>query len=32
VALRLVRPHTDWTAWETLVSHLVAGVVREGIV
>lgn len=31
VALRLVRPHTDWTALETLVVHLVAGVVREGI-
>jgi AcrR family transcriptional regulator len=31
VALRLVRPHSDWSSWETLVSHLVAGVMREGI-
>jgi len=31
VALRLVRPQGDWTAWETLVSHLVAGVMREGM-
>ena len=31
VALRLVRPQADWTAWETLVTHLVAGVVREGL-
>lgn len=31
VALRLVRPEADWTAWETLVSHLVAGVVRESM-
>jgi AcrR family transcriptional regulator len=32
VALRLVRPQSDWTAWETLVLHLVAGVVGEGAV
>lgn len=32
VALRLVRPQMDWTALETLVSHLVAGVVRESMV
>ncbi len=31
VALRLVRPQNDWSAGETLVSHLVAGVMREGI-
>lgn len=32
VALRLVRPQMDWTALETLVAHLIAGVVREGLV
>jgi AcrR family transcriptional regulator len=32
VALRLVRPQMDWTALDTLVAHLVAGVVREGMV
>jgi AcrR family transcriptional regulator len=31
VALRLVRPQMDWTALDTLVTHLVAGVVRESI-
>jgi AcrR family transcriptional regulator len=31
VALRLVRPLSDWTAWDTLVAHLVAGVMREGV-
>jgi AcrR family transcriptional regulator len=31
VALRLVRPQMDWTALDTLVAHLVAGVVREGM-
>jgi AcrR family transcriptional regulator len=30
VSLRLVRPHQPWVAWETLVTHLVAGVVRGG--
>jgi AcrR family transcriptional regulator len=29
VALRLVRPDRPWVGWETLVAHLVAGVVRE---
>lgn len=29
VALRLVRPQMDWTALETLVLHLVAGVVHQ---
>ncbi len=28
VALRLVRPHMNWTSWETLVTHLVTGVVQ----
>lgn len=31
VALRLVRPQMEWTALDTLVGHLVAGVVREGL-
>jgi AcrR family transcriptional regulator len=31
VALHLVRPQAAWVADETLVRHLVAGVVREGI-
>lgn len=31
VALHLVRPQAAWVASETLVRHLVAGVVREGI-
>jgi hypothetical protein len=29
VALRLVRPDRPWMSWETLVRHLVAGVVGE---
>jgi AcrR family transcriptional regulator len=30
VALRLVRPQAAWVAWETLVCHLVTGIVGEG--
>lgn len=30
VALHLVRPQGHWSPWETLVTHLVAGVMREG--
>jgi hypothetical protein len=29
VALRLTRPDRPWMSWETLVLHLVAGVVGE---
>jgi AcrR family transcriptional regulator len=30
VSMRLVRPNFAWVAWETLVTHLVRGVVQEG--
>jgi AcrR family transcriptional regulator len=30
VSLRLVRPNRSWVVWETLVTHLVTGVVRGG--
>jgi AcrR family transcriptional regulator len=30
VSLRLVRPNVAWVPWESLVSHLVTGIVQEG--
>ena len=30
VSLRIVRPNVAWVAWETLVAHLVRGVVQAG--